>query len=441
MKNTVTITASVTLVLLLVGTAWGEAAPDPLSPEAVSARIQKCRTAEVTLTLTDEAGKPLANTAVRVEQVRHQFLFGANIFELRPNGAAAEQKAYQERFAALLNYATLPFYWGAFENQQGKPDTARLRATAEWCAARSILTKGHPLTWHEVLPKWLEGKTPEETQALELSRITREVKGFAGLIDRWDVVNESVATPTYQADRNPIAQLCQKLGRTEFLKVTFTAAHEANPKASLVLNDYDTSPKYEEVIKEALAAGIPIDTIGIQSHMHGGYWGAQRTWEVCERFARFGKPLHFTEVTLISGEMKKNINYGGHYDDWATTPEGEARQAREVEEFYRTLFSHPAVQAITWWDLSDTGAWLGAPSGLVRKDQTAKPAYETLMRLVKKEWWTGPLDLKTDGEGKVTFRGFLGQYAATVSDTRATFNLPQAGTAALTVRLLAPNVR
>jgi hypothetical protein len=35
--------------------------------------------------------------------------------------------------------------------------------------------------------------------------------------------------------------------------------------------------------------------------MHDGYWGAQRLWEICERFGRFGKPVHFIEVSIVSG--------------------------------------------------------------------------------------------------------------------------------------------
>ena len=51
--------------------------------------------------------------------------------------------------------------------------------------------------------------------------------------------------------------------------------------------------------------------------------------------------------------------------EWPTTPEGEARQADEVERHYRTLVGHPAVAAITCWGLPD-GGWLNAPGGLVR---------------------------------------------------------------------------
>jgi hypothetical protein len=45
--------------------------------------------------------------------------------------------------------------------------------------------------------------------------------------------------------------------------------------------------------------------------------------------------------------------------------------------FYTLLFSHPAVAALIWWDLSDRGALPGAPAGLLREDVGFKPAYDT----------------------------------------------------------------
>jgi GH35 family endo-1,4-beta-xylanase len=426
--------------LFAAASAFGAEVPaGPLTDEQVDARIQQHRTAQVTLTLTDATGKPLADTAVTVRQTAHQFLFGCNAFRIDPRDPSPQQKAYQERFTALLNYATLPFYWGGYEKAEGQPEADRVRAMAEWCVAHDIRIKGHPLCWHQVDPKWLAGKSVDQVQALQLGRISREVGTFKDQgIYTWDVVNEAVVMPGYQGGQNPIAQLCAKLGRAQLVKATFAAARAANPRAFLVLNDFDTSPKYEALIKECLDAGVTIDAVGIQSHQHGGYWGARRAWDVCERFSKFGKPLHFTETTLQSGEMKKQINWqGGRHTDWVSTPEGEARQVREVTEFYRVLFSHPAVEAITWWDLSDDRAWMGAPAGLVRKDMSPKPAYEALMRLVKKDWWTGPLEVRTDARGQVKFRGFLGRYQVsgkTGGEARMSLGAP--GAAAVTVQLV-----
>ncbi len=82
--------------------------------------------------------------------------------------------------------------------------------------------------------------------------------------------------------------------------------------------------------------------------MHQNDWPVQRVWEVCATYARFGKPLHFTETTVLSGKHGWQLPA-----PWPSTAEGEARQAEYVEKFYTVLFSHPAVQAITWWDFMD----------------------------------------------------------------------------------------
>ena len=51
------------------------------------------------------------------------------------------------------------------------------------------------------------------------------------------------------------------------------------------------------MIEECLDAGIAIDAIGLQTHMHQGYRGEDRIAEVLERFSRFGLPLQMTETT------------------------------------------------------------------------------------------------------------------------------------------------
>ena len=220
------------------------------------------------------------------------------------------------------------------------------------------------------------------------------------------------------------------------IKQTFAAARKANPKATLILNDYDTSPNYEKLIQQCLDANIPIDVIGIQCHQHPGYWGAQKTWEIAQRFSKFNKPLHFTELTIISAKPKQNQRWNGPaYTDWLSTPEDEARQAKQVAEYYSILFSHPAVHAITWWDFSDRGAWLGAPAGLIRKDMTPKPAYEELMKLVKDQWWTKQVKATTDEKGQLTFTAFLGDYTLESPAAKTTFPLDTPGSRTLSVQM------
>jgi len=139
--------------------------------------------------------------------------------------------------------------------------------------------------------------------------------------------------------------------------------------------------------------------------------GVEKLGEVLRRFEGFGLPLHFTENTLVSGHLMP-----GHIVDlndyqvpeWPSTPEGEARQAREWEEMYRILFDHPRVEAVTAWDFTD-GCWLGAPSGLLAADNRIKPAYKALEKLIHGEWRT-ECDVVTDGGGCARITGYSGMY-------------------------------
>ena len=411
---------------------------------SVDAQIQEHRTTWATLVFKQADQRPLAGEEIEIAQTNHQFLFGSNGFFLLPlvNNEVNDQERdrlsrVNEQFMKLMNYVTLPFYWGRFEPNQGQPDTERLLKTAQWCVDHQLLVKGHPLCWHTQTAPWLLQMDNEEIFQAQLGRIQREVSTFAGIIDTWDVLNEAVIMPIFNKYDNGITRICRQLGRIKTIKAMFEAARQTNPKTVLLLNDFDVSPAYDILVEGCLEAGVEIDTIGIQSHMHQGYWGVEKTERILERFARFNLPIHFTETTLISGQlMPPEIEDLNDYQvkDWPTTPEGEERQARETLLHYKTLMAHPLVAGITWWDLMD-GQWLNAPSGLLRKDGSAKPAYEHLLRLVKDEWWLKPTRFQTDQEGKVEFRGFLGNYELNYAGRKFPFKLTEKGKTTVEVRL------
>jgi endo-1,4-beta-xylanase len=405
--------------------------------------VPRHRTTDATVTVLLD-GAPLAHQEVVVQQRSHQFLFGStgsDFIALANDELTGEARARAERLAekwlALFNAATLPFYWGSFEGRRGSPDTARMIKAAKWFVDRGCLVKGHPLCWHTVTADWLLSLTNKDIARAQHERIHRDVSDFAGLIDAWDVANEVVIMPIFDKKENGITRMCRELGRIGTIRMTFDAARAANPGAVLLLNDFDVSAAYECLVEGCLEAGIRIDALGIQSHMHQGYWGVQKTQEVIERFARYGLPIHFTESTIVSGrtmppEIVDLNDY--HAKEWPSTPEGEARQAEEVARHYETLFSHPAVEAITWWGLPD-GGWLNAPSGLVGRDGSPKPAYDALLDLVARQWWLAPTPMITDGDGKVRYRGFLGEHAVSWSGKSAAFRLDRKDSTVVEARL------
>jgi len=406
--------------------------------------IRNNRMSNATLTVLKADHTPLANQEVMIEQTRHKFLFGTAAFDLVPltNGEYAGERKEQaeqraDKLTALFNAATLPFYWARFEPQRGKPMTEQLKNAANWCIHHNLLVKGHPLCWHTLTADWLLSMSNPEILRAQTVRIQREVSNFRGLIDMWDVINEAVIMPIFDKYDNGLTRLCKEMGRINTIKAMFAAARTENPSAILLINDFDVSPAYDILVEGCLEAGIQIDVIGIQSHMHQGYWGVEKTLKVLDQFTRFNLPIHFTETTLVSGQlMPPEIVDLNDYqvEHWPTTPEGESRQAEETVQHYKTLFSHPLVKGITWWDMSD-GGWLNAPAGLIRKDGTIKPAYEELMKLVKGEWWLAPTRLRTDEDGQIHFSGFLGDYALTYAGYRKSFSVSRETASAIEVQL------
>jgi GH35 family endo-1,4-beta-xylanase len=248
-----------------------------------------------------------------------------------------------------------------------------------------------------------------EIERLSTQRVRDIVKRFAGRIDIWDVVNEPTHLEPSSPNKTKMAAWGTHIGAVAYTALHLKVAREANPKATLLVNDYRTDDAYLRILQQLKdeQGRWLFDVVGIQSHMHGGVWSASRTWQVCERFAQLGLPLHFTETTIVSGSPIGPGKWG------QTTPEGEERQAEATVRFYTILFSHPAVQAITWWDFSDDGAWMGAPAGWLRRDMSPKPVYERMLGLIKGEWWTKASG-RTDSKGEWRTRAFYGDYELTI---------------------------
>ena len=389
------------------------------------------RKSACTLTLLDQQGNPMPGRKVHARLTKHEFKFGCNIFwasgmfdsKLPPERREHLQRMW-DSWSALFNFGTLPFYQGQYEPKEGVTREAAILKTAKFLDEHGIALKGHPLCWHTVSAKWLMEKSDEEVLENQLYRIRREVGAFKDYIHMWDVINEGVIMPIFTAEENAITRLCAKIGRVPLVKAVFDMARQTDPNATLLLNDFNTSEKYKALITDCLAAGVDIDVIGIQSHQHQGFWGLEKLHEVLARFETFGKPMHFTENTFVSGDLMPphivDLN-DWKVPEWPTTPEGEDRQARDFLAMIDELFAHPQVEAFTNWDFCD-GAWLGAPAGLVRLDGSHKPSYDAMKQRIWQDWCTD-VTLMTDEKGQCNLEGFRGEYQLSVDGSEAAFTL------------------
>ena len=356
------------------------------------ADIERNRKGEATLRVLGADGKPAAGASVAIEQTQHDFLFGCNIYMFDRLDTPEKNEAYKKRFAELFNYATTGFYWRGYEQEQGKPHYAHTDKVVAWCADHGLRLKGHPLLWdHEAgIPAWSKGQPTPEIQKRRVADILRR---YSGKIEFWEVVNEPAHV------------------RGVVIDEPYRWAREADPKAYLIVNDYhvmaDGFPPFLKLLEDAKRNGVPFDGIGIQAHEpRTTRFPLERVRDFLSQYATLGKGLHITEFTpCSSGEPIAGSHRTGQWD--------EAAQADYAEKFYRVCFAHPAAVGITWWDLCDTGSWLKG-GGMLRADLSPKPVYAALRKLIHEEWHTR-VEGKTDGAGRLSFRGFFGQYQATAS--------------------------
>lgn len=129
-------------------------------------------------------------TEVQADQIGHDFIFGAHIFNYDQLGTDERNEKYKELFGSFFNSATIAFYWKTLEPVEGHPrfegefrDTAEFWNTVKepklephwrrpapdpvvrFCKSKGIRLHGHPMVWGNYkwhFPAWVNAKLPAE---------------------------------------------------------------------------------------------------------------------------------------------------------------------------------------------------------------------------------------------------------------------------------------
>ena len=399
-------------------------------------RIEKYRMATANLSVVTGDGKPLSDAKVKIEQMDHEFLFGINqsysmwfaiftkkfgrqslgpdIYRRLKRFKVSESKIEEclNRFTEFANYTSLPVAWPVYERKKGQI-THRLYDNAiTWLHDKGFKVIAHNLVWNNNTPKWVPRDCNGIVKAVE-KRVRDFVSYYKGRFDYFIIFNEAAQPFRSIFAKDKMTTCFREIGHVPFVSIPFEICREVNPTAKLMINETSILEHhgFPELLRnlEDSKENPLYDIIGIQSHMHRRTWPLDGVWKICELYSTFNVPLHFTELTVLSGTPIRGKGYG-----METTPEGERQQAEYVVNLYTTLFSHPSVEAIQWWNLTDCGAWKGAPAGLLRKDMSPKPAYDALMHLIKTKWWT-KVQTRTSKQGLSKFKGFFGEYRIVVT--------------------------
>lgn len=398
--------------------------------------IEKNRKGWCKVRLTDKNGKPVAGKKIKLTQKSHDFKYGANIFMLDEFKNEADNAEYRRFFKEYFNLATVPFYWDGLEPVEGKPrydkDSEKVyrrpapELCMEYCEENGISAKLHCLVYEHFLPEWLLDLPLSEVKEKYEERFRQISERFLGRMMEFEVVNELLCEQGWNHKKTALSE------KRDILEWSFNTARKYFPNDTLVVNEgnpiqglayADYRHPYFMMVENELLKGVQIDKIGLQNHLFTGvsahtpeeYDNSVRSgvnmsdptlyFKGLDVIAELGLPLEITEVTVPT---------------FGDTVEDEELQADLLKLWYSVWFSHPAVDTIVYWNTVDgyaydapNGNWTenNCRGGLWHHDLTPKKSAIMLKKLFGEIWHTD-LELTTDKNGYVEFRGFFGEYTA-----------------------------
>lgn len=358
---------------------------------------------------------------IKIEQVSHEFWFGCAISNglVGSNWTNEQKQKYKDHFLKNFNSAVTEnaVKWASMEPEKGKVNYSVVDGILAWTEENKIPLRGHNLFWgiEKFVQPWVKELSDEELRKTMHERAIRITSKYKGRFAEYDLNNEMIHGNYYEERLGP--------GIT---KQMAGWALEGDPDASLWLNDYDilTGKRladYMAHIRALLAQDVPLKGIGVQGHLHGDSFDRAELRRSLDSLAVFGLPIRVTEFNVPgqrSRYYKENIR--------TMTAAEEEQKARDLVEYYRICFSHPAVTGILMWGFWEGANWIPV-SSLYKMDWTPTPAAIAYHDLIYKKWWT-EYSGNADRDGAMKTRAFFGTYRVTINnETRLIEHRREAG--------------
>lgn len=316
--------------------------------------------------------------------------------------SAAERELILKQFGSVTPENCMKMT--AIQPKEGEFHFEQADALVAFAQRNRLQVVGHTLVWakDERTPAWvfLDGDKPASREmVLDRMRmhIRTVVSRYRGKIASWDVVNEVLD------DGEPYLRPSSWLSIVgpEFVARAFEWAHEADPDALLVYNDYNVElpakrEKLLRLIRDLKEKRAPLGAIGIQGHWELDHVPLRDIENLLTTMKEQGLKVMVSELDL--GLVPRGVWWadgGKNREAIAKTdplgggcpPELLERQARQYAELFRIFVDRSdSIGRVTFWDLHDGRSWLNSfpwkhkeyPLPFDR-DARPKPAYNALM--------------------------------------------------------------
>jgi len=235
---------------------------------------------------------------------------------------------------------------------------------------------GHALVWHSQTPSDLfVNASGEQISRAELERrmvahISTLMERYRGQVHIWDVVNEAIDEGKGWR-KSPWFNI---FGNADYMERAFQIAHEIDPNAQLLYNDYNMhNPEKRaflvDVIRDYKQRGIPIHGVGLQGHVGLDFPNLGEFERSIVSYAEQGMRVHITELEVdvlpvawehIGAEISDEFEYSDELNPYADRlpSDIEARlTARYVEVFEMLLRHRDKIDRVSTWGTYDAESW------------------------------------------------------------------------------------
>lgn len=249
-------------------------------------------------------------------------------------------------------------------------------AMVEFGTRNGLEIFGHTLIWHNQTPEWVfkdaEGNDASPELLLERMRnhIHTVVGRYKGRIHGWDVVNEAL-----NEDGSMRESAFYRILGEDYIAKAFIFAHEADPDAQLIYNDFnienpDKRAGTVRLIRKLLDQGIPISGVGIQEHVRLDWPSRELLSEAISEYATLGIKVMITELDVDvlpsafdnqGADLSLHAELRDELNPYANGLPEDVQQAlaKRYGELFSVYLEHAdSIARVTLWGLHDGGSWL-----------------------------------------------------------------------------------
>jgi endo-1,4-beta-xylanase len=266
--------------------------------------------------------------------------------------------------------------WGPIEPREGEWRWEGPDRLVDFGAAHRMTVVGHTLVWHSQAPPWLfvDEQGAPVTRARLLQRIEAHIRTlvgrYKGRIQVWDVVNEAIDEDEKGWRQSPF----YRIAGPEYVELAFRLAHEVDPKATLLYNDYNEhNPGRRrfliDVIRDYRKRGVPIHGVGFQGHVGLSYPDMTEYEKSLQAMAAEGVPVHITELDVdvlpratrdTGAEISTRVEARASLNPWTTglPPEVDAQLTARYRQLFELFLKYrPTVARVSTWGTHDGESW------------------------------------------------------------------------------------